>query len=304
MSLEPLYTLHVPKTARETENPFANVPGLCVETCLRHIAFTRMLPPAFHPGTQVYQGEAAYRFLLEIACGLHSKIQGESEIFGQIKQAWKNWHAANPELSKPLNRTVQHLFADTKSIRTQYLHGIGGQSYAGATQKLLNLKKNQSVLIIGAGQFGQMFATKLYQAAGSIIVANRSDAPLKALQKSLPNIKTMLGHKGLSKALVECHHVLVAIPESADPEINALLQTFWLLNTNGGSMVHFGQMEFAGTAWENLPNFYSLKAILNLQNANGQAKPAHIARAFNACGLHAQERAKGVSLSRRISQAV
>ena len=131
----------MPKLGRVFANPFTEMECFSVETCLRFVALGRKLPTKFYMGVEVYQGADAYRFMLEIACGLHSKIQGESEIFGQIKQAWKEYHTAEPVASKPLNTLVQHLFADTKRVRTEFLHGIGGQSYAGATQKLLNLKK-------------------------------------------------------------------------------------------------------------------------------------------------------------------
>ncbi|MGK5088769.1 hypothetical protein WDW86_14525, partial [Bdellovibrionota bacterium FG-2] len=38
---------------------------------------------------EIFQGEKAFQFLLRIATGLESQIIGETDFFGQLKQAWK-----------------------------------------------------------------------------------------------------------------------------------------------------------------------------------------------------------------------
>lgn len=268
------------------ENPFLDMGGFSVETCLRFIALRRRLPAAFPPDVQVYQGIMAYRFMLEVACGLHSKIQGESEIFGQIKQAWKQYHEADPVASKPLHTLMQHLFADTKRIRTHYLHGIGGQSYAGATQKLLGLKKNQSVLIIGAGQFGAMLAAKL----PNVTLMNRSPKE---------NLNVVVGWDTLEHAIAEAHHVLVCIPHGQDAALDTRIQTAWQQKRHG-KLIHYGQMELAGTGWEAMPHVLSLADVMALQNTQGEAKPQRIAQAFEAIRTAAAERANGVSFKSRV----
>lgn len=298
MSLEPLFTLHRPKGHDDKALP-ASDGAFMLETCLRHIGVARRLPESFVPGTQVFQGRDAYRFLLEVACGLHSKMQGESEIFGQIKQGWKHFVAEFAEEAKPLNRIMQHLFTDTKRIRTDYLHGLGGQSYAGATQKMLGLKKNDHVLIIGAGQFGQMFAAKLKGNAARITVINRTAAPLQALKTKLPEIDVFAGYDALEATIAEATHVLVCVPNGVDEKLDARIRSSWK-KSKAGHLIHFGQMDFLGTEWVLLPRFHGLSDVVARQNAHSETKPQKIAAAFAAAQAMAEERANGFSLKNRI----
>ena len=66
----------------------AGVPVFKWQTCLRSLV---LLPDDF-PHEDLAHGEwledeSAYRRLLEIACGLHSPLVGETEVFGQFKDA-------------------------------------------------------------------------------------------------------------------------------------------------------------------------------------------------------------------------
>ena len=249
-----------------------------METCLRFVALSRKLPTKFYMGAEVYQGAAAYQFMLELACGLHSKIQGESEIFGQIKQAWKEY----PE-KKSLDALMQQLFADTKRIRTDYLQGIGGQSYSGATHKLLGLKKDQSILVIGAGQFGAMLATKLLPNAAHVTLINRSS-------KKHPLLETVIGWESLEEEMQAADHVLVCIPAGQDLKLDTRIQTAWK-KKHTGRLIHFGKMHFNDTAWNDLPHFLSLADVMALQNIQGKAKAPRIAQAQGAIEQLTQERA-------------
>lgn len=282
MKLESLVVLHLPKHALpQGATPFAQEHGFVLESCLRWIVVSRQLPESVPNSTQVFQGIDAYRFLLEIACGLHSKMQGESEIFGQIKQAWKVYHAEQPLASRELHTFMQRLFADTKRIRTEHLHGIGGQSYAGAVHKLLGLRKDHSLLILGAGQFGSMFAEKLKNKVSHLTVMNRSANPLVA----------QAGWDALEDNIAHHTHVLVCLPAGKDAELDARIQTAWA-HKKHGKLLHLAQMTYCGTAWEQLPHFLTLADVMALQNDQSSARPQAIANAFTAVRMAAEERAQ------------
>jgi hypothetical protein len=283
MKLESLVVLHLPKhAAPQGEASFAAFNGFVLESCLRWIAIGRVQSSEFRvQGAEEYRGIEAYQFLLEIACGLHSKMQGESEIFGQIKQAWKIYHAEQPLASRELHTFMQRMFADTKKIRTDHLHGIGGQSYAGAVQKLLGLRQDHSLLILGAGQFGSMFAEKLKNKVAQLTVMNRS----------ANKWVTQAGWKKLEDNIAHHTHVLVCLPAGKDAELDARVQAAWS-HKKHGKLLHLAQLESYGAEWEQLPHFLTLADVMALQNDQSSARPQAIANAFAAVRLAAEERAQ------------
>jgi Glutamyl-tRNAGlu reductase, N-terminal domain len=308
MKLDSLVVHHLPKSAA-TQAPCPFTEGFVLESCLRFVGISRTPCSAFSAaGVETYHGPEAYRFLLELACGLHSKMQGESEIFGQMKQAWKTYHAAEPLASRSLHRLMQNLFADTKRLRTAHLHGIGGQSYPGAIQKLLGMRKTDSLLILGAGQFGAMLAEKLRGKVAKLTVLNRSPHPLVAEP----------GWAQLEENIHAVTHVLVALPQGADEMLDKKIIAAWkerfTLNggilpqtpaasppricsdktarTRTGALLHLGQMDYAGTNWATLPHFHGLAEVMALQEGQSAARPAAIAAAFAAIGLAVEQRAQ------------
>ena len=86
---------------------------------------------------QAFSGAEAYAFLLRFACGLESRLPGETEVFGQIKESWRAFSATPSLLSRQFNGWVQRLFQDTKEIRAAQLSGLGSTSYGSQVRRLL-----------------------------------------------------------------------------------------------------------------------------------------------------------------------
>lgn len=149
----------------------SSVPGLTWETCLRSITLVSPEVPALINAVdgEVFREGDAYRFLLEIICGLHSPILGETEVFGQFKVFAKQWVKAEPHKAS----LVQRLFADAKAIRTRHLAHLGSQSYGGWLKK--NVREN-TVHILGAGQLAREILPYLVKAGKSVTVHVREPA--------------------------------------------------------------------------------------------------------------------------------
>jgi glutamyl-tRNA reductase len=116
------------------------------KTCLRQVAFLSEFPEDFEqePGDEIYSGTEAFSFLLEIICGLHSPVVGETEVFGQFK----NFVA---QLTAPMwPQFFQTLITMAKSLRAEYLVGLGSQGYGSLIRKLT--KTDEAVCFFGAGQ--------------------------------------------------------------------------------------------------------------------------------------------------------
>lgn len=120
------------------------------KTCLREIAIldSRQIGAGeLEAGDQLYLREDGYAFLLEVICGLHSPILGETEVFGQFKkfaqraQEDRGWRCTAP--------WIQRLIADAKRVRTNHLTGLGGRSYGQLART--RLEHCSRIFILGAG---------------------------------------------------------------------------------------------------------------------------------------------------------
>jgi glutamyl-tRNA reductase len=126
----------------------------------------------------VHEDADAVRHLLRVAPGLDSLVLGETEITGQIKNAYEI--ARNAGLTgRVLNRLFQRAFQATKEIRSRTGIGSGAVSIKSAAvelvEKTLGDLSRQSIMVIGAGQMAECCVRSLVKkGARSILIANRS----------------------------------------------------------------------------------------------------------------------------------
>ncbi|MBE6049076.1 MAG: glutamyl-tRNA reductase [Clostridium sp.] len=101
------------------------------------------------------EGEDVYKHLFEVACGYHSKIVGEDQILGQIKDAYKDSIEAGA-CNKELGRLFQEAITCGKKFRSEAkLYEIPVSSVSIAVSNLVK-DKNESVMVIGYGAVGRL----------------------------------------------------------------------------------------------------------------------------------------------------
>ncbi|MGG7176707.1 glutamyl-tRNA reductase [Clostridium paraputrificum] len=109
-----------------------------------------LIPFAFYT-----EGKKVSKHLLEVACGYHSKIAGEDQILGQIKEAYResqNIGGANKELG----RLFQEAITCGKKFRTETkLYEIPVSSVSIVVNKLVK-EHCQRVMVIGYGEIGKL----------------------------------------------------------------------------------------------------------------------------------------------------
>ncbi|MBI5381420.1 MAG: glutamyl-tRNA reductase [Opitutae bacterium] len=124
------------------------------------------------------QGRAAALHLFEVASGLDSQMLGETEIFGQVKDAYAAAQAAG-STGAVLNRVFQKAFQAAKHVRTQTAITEGQISVANVAVDLaVNIFGELAatrILLLGAGEIGEKTA-KAFQSRGAaaLTVASRS----------------------------------------------------------------------------------------------------------------------------------
>ena len=133
-------------------------------------------PVDLDPHIYLYENAAAVRHLLRVAAGLDSMVLGESEIIGQIKNAYEI--ARNAGLTgRVLNRLFQRAFQATKEIRTLTGIGRGTVSIKSTAVELIGKidLSQQSIMVLGAGEMAENCVRLLVKkGAQSIFISNRS----------------------------------------------------------------------------------------------------------------------------------
>ena len=124
----------------------------------------------------VHENVDAVRHLLRVTAGLDSMVLGETEITGQIKNAYEI--ARNAGLTgRVLNRLFQRAFQATKEIRTRTGIGCGTVSIKSTAVELIGRTdlSQQSIMVLGAGAMAENCVRLLVKkGAKSIFISNRS----------------------------------------------------------------------------------------------------------------------------------
>lgn len=125
-----------------------------------------------------HEGEEAARHLIRVASGLDSLVLGETQILGQLKEAWQQAHEAG-SLGKVLDRLFQHTFNAAKSIRTN--SGISDHTVSVAytavvlARQIFGDLQSKTVVLVGAGEMVQLCGRYLRDhGIANLLIVNRS----------------------------------------------------------------------------------------------------------------------------------
>jgi glutamyl-tRNA reductase len=133
----------------------------------------------FAPHLYVKEGTDAAEHLFAVTSGLDSMVIGETEITGQVKQAYLAAQQARLT-GRMTNRLFQTALQTAKEIRTQTQIGRGATSVGSVAvelaERIFDERLSQkTVMIIGAGKMGEACVRHLAKKGSrSVLVANRS----------------------------------------------------------------------------------------------------------------------------------
>ncbi|MFA8439454.1 glutamyl-tRNA reductase [Pueribacillus sp. YX66] len=154
----------------------------------------------------IYENEAAINHLFNVACGLDSMILGETQILGQVRDAF-----ILAQEEGTTGTIFNELFKQVVTLakRAHYETGIDESpvsvSYAAVqlAKSIFGSLKNKRVVILGAGETSQLTAKHL-QSNGvkAITVINRTYENAVQLASSLKAKALPLTH--LQEAMTEC----------------------------------------------------------------------------------------------------
>lgn len=128
------------------------------------------------------RGDGVVRHLFQVSAGLDSLVTGEAEIQGQVREAYERavGMPVDPPLAGPvLNRLFQMALSVGGQVRSETAIGQGAASVASVAvklaRKIFGSLKGKRVIIIGAGQTGELIVQALHrEGAQGVTVVNRT----------------------------------------------------------------------------------------------------------------------------------
>jgi len=206
-----------------------------------------------------HEGENAARHLIRVASGLDSLVLGETQILGQLKDAWQQAHDAG-SLGKVLDRLFQHTFNAAKSIRTN--SGISDHTVSVAytavvlARQIFGDLRTKTVVLVGAGEMVQLCGRYLRDhGIANLLIVNRSRdkaeelaaemgasaMTLDQLDQALPRADILISSTAspepvirksdIKAALKKRRHrpmflVDIAVPRDIDPEVSTIKDVY------------------------------------------------------------------------------
>lgn len=213
----------------------------------------------FSPFLSIYESDGALEHLYRVTCGLDSMVLGETQILGQMKQAFLRAQEAGTT-----GTIFNQLFkqAVTLAKRSHNETEIGENavsvSYAAVelAKKIFGDLMNKHVVILGAGKMGELAAKNLHgSGVKQVTVMNRTfekaeqlaaqfrgqAKPINELSSVLEKADILISSTGandyvLTKQHLEAAHkkrkglplflVDIAVPRDLDPAIDELDSVF------------------------------------------------------------------------------
>lgn len=161
------------------------------KTCLRKILFCTEMDlnnysDVIEAEDIILRGEKALSLLLEILCGLHSPIVGETEVFGQFRLFIESRKQLQDPLFGDHQKWLNFVMTEVKKTRAEHLVGLGSQSYGSLLRR--HTKDLDSVTICGSGHLAQEILPWLAHKK-SIQVICRDPAKMQAFAEKYDNLK-------------------------------------------------------------------------------------------------------------------
>ncbi|MDR1036090.1 MAG: glutamyl-tRNA reductase [Deltaproteobacteria bacterium] len=128
--------------------------------------FSGLEPEELLPTVHFYTGEEAVEYLFRVASGLDSRVVGEAQILGQVKEAFREatlFRTVGPMISRLFHKS----FHTAKRIRTETGVASGRVSVASAAINSCQEElgdhdmASMSALVVGAGEMASLLASHL-----------------------------------------------------------------------------------------------------------------------------------------------
>lgn len=158
----------------------------------------------------IYEDNGAIHHLFSVASSLDSLVIGETQIVGQLKDAFK-FSTQNGHCSQKLSRAMHHTFRCAASVRASTeisKNPISVSSVAVSKAKdILGTLENRTAVLVGAGEMSTLAGKHLVTNGVNVIIVNRNIDRAKELVEELGEKASARPFSDL-KELLNTHNLL------------------------------------------------------------------------------------------------
>lgn len=263
---------HLPEALQALMNHPGIEEGMIVSTCNRVEIFARtrngdcdlhgfirqfygFKPGEYEQYTFEHKHLEAVKHVFRVAASLDSMVVGESQILGQVKEAYATARAVGTVTSQ-LDALLSSAFKAAKRVRSDTAIATSSVSVASVAvelaEKIFGSLSGKSVFLVGAGKMCELAARHLIaQGATKIYVSNRTyeraaglagkfsgePVPFERLYESVPKADIVISSTGAPHAIFTKEHgerflsirrnkpmffIDIAVPRDVDPGLNDL----------------------------------------------------------------------------------
>ena len=136
----------------------------------------------------IYENESAAHHIFTVASSLDSLVVGETQIAGQLKDAFK-FSLDKGYCAQKLSRVLHYAFKCAAKVRNATQLGSGSVSVAStAVAQAKNIFKdmaNIKALVIGAGEMSELASRHLLKYGFDVVICSRNNKKARALAQSI-----------------------------------------------------------------------------------------------------------------------
>lgn len=149
----------------------------------------------------IYDNDGAVHHLFSVASALDSLVIGETQIVGQLKDAFR-FSQLKGYCSQHITRIMHYAFKCAANVRTVTSLGTGSTSVASTAvakaKELIKDTKGVKALVVGAGEMSELTIKHLLSAGFSVILTSRDMKKAQDLAKSFDQHIQVEAYENLS----------------------------------------------------------------------------------------------------------
>lgn len=169
----------------------------------------------------IYEDNGAIHHLFAVASSLDSLVIGETQIMGQLKDAFR-FSTDSGFCGQKLSRVMHHAFKCSSSVRSKTdisKNPVSVSSVAVVKAKeMLGTLEDETVVVVGAGEMSRLAVQHALTSGAKVVVVNRSLENAQKLVDELGSCVSIAPYSEL-KYYINSHRVIFSATGSPNPVI-------------------------------------------------------------------------------------